>query len=47
MFGSGWEALLDVREWSEGSLECPGVFGSPYRMTGCGWEAFLDVREWS
>ena len=45
-------ALADVREWSVGSLECPGVVGRPSRMSGSGrkalpnvWEPLSDVRE--
>ena len=45
-FGSGWEALTDVREWSGDPGECPGVVGGlhgcpgvigrPSRMPGSG-----------
>ena len=45
MFGSGWEALQDVRKWSGGPPGCPGVVGRPSRMSGCGREALSDVRE--
>ena len=39
MLGSGWEALLDVQEWSGCSPECPGVVERPSRKSWRGWEA--------
>ena len=33
MSGSGRETLPDAREWSGGPHRCPGVFGSPTRMS--------------
>ena len=36
MFGSGREALLDIREWSGGPPGCPGVVGRSSRMSGSG-----------
>ena len=54
MTDSGREALSDVREWTGGPPESPGVVGSfyrksekPSRMSGSGRVAFPDVREWS
>ena len=47
MSGSGRETHLDLREWSEGPLGCPGVVGRPSWMTWSGREALPDVREWS
>ena len=47
MFASGWESLLDVREWLGGPPGCLGVVGKPSRMSESGWEAHPDVREWS
>ena len=56
MSGSGWEALLDVREyrealsdvreWSGGPPGCPGMVGRPSWMSSSGREALSDVREW-
>ena len=43
----GREAFADVREWSGGPPECPGVVGRPSRMFGSGREAHPDVWEWS
>ena len=50
MSGSDWESILDVREWSGGPPECPGVggkpsrmFGRPFWMSGSGRVALLDV----
>ena len=34
MSGSGRNSLLDVREWTGGPLECPGVVGRPSQMSG-------------
>ena len=34
MSGSYWEALPDVREWSEDPPGCPGVVGRPSQMSG-------------
>ena len=57
MYGSGREALTNVREWSGVYPKCPGVVGKPSqlsvsgghpsRMSESGREAFLNVREWS
>ena len=33
MSESGQEALLDVREWLEGSPGCPAVVGRPFRIS--------------
>ena len=38
--GSVWEALPDVREWSDGPPRCPRVARSSR-------ETLPDVREWS
>ena len=55
--GSGWEAILEVREWSGGHpgclagveypLGCPGVVGMSSRRSGGGREVHAEVREWS
>ena len=57
MFGSGREALPDVREWSGGPREFTGVVGRPTRITSSGrrpsrisrsgWKTHQDVQEWS
>ena len=54
MSGSGREALLDVREWSEALPDVrewlgdpPGWFGRPFRMFGSGLETLSNVWEWS
>ena len=47
MFGSGREALPDVREWSRLPPGCPGKVGRPSRMSGSVHEAHQDVRECS
>ena len=47
MSGSGGEALPDVREWSAGPYECPGVVGSPSEKFGSGWESLPEVWVWS
>ena len=39
------EAFADVREWSGGSLGCPGVVGRPFQVSGSGRVALPDVRE--
>ena len=44
MFGSGWEALPDVREWSDGPNGCPGVVARPSLRSGSCREAIPDVR---
>ena len=44
MSGSGLEALPDVREWSGGPPECPGVVGRPFRMSRSGREALPMSR---
>ena len=36
MCGNGQEAILDVRELSEGLPRCPGVVWRPSRMCGSG-----------
>ena len=43
MFGSGREALKDVRERSGGPPVSPGVVGRSSRMSGSGREALQDV----
>ena len=45
MSGSVRDALLDVKECSEGPPRCPGVVGRTSRMSGSGREALPDVRE--
>ena len=52
MYGSGREALSDVRECSEGPpgcsggpLKCPGVVWRPSLMSGSGRETLSDVQE--
>ena len=55
MFGCGWEALQDVREWSEtllnvrewsrGPPRCSEVVGRPFRMSGSGRKFLPEVRE--
>ena len=45
MSGSGREGLPDVRKWSVGPRECPGVEGRVYRMSGSGVEALPDIRD--
>ena len=45
MSGRGREALLDVREWSEGLPGCPGVVGRRSQMSLSGREALPDVWE--
>ena len=57
MSGSGREALSDVWEWSGGPRGfagvverppgCPGVIGTPFRMSRSGREALPNVQEWS
>ena len=47
MSGSGRETLLDVREWSGGPPECPGVVGRPSRKSRIGREALRHIREFS
>ena len=44
MFESGRETFPDVREWSGGPPECPGVVGRPSRMSERGLETLPDVR---
>ena len=44
MSESGRETLPDVQEWSVGPPGCPGVVGSPSRMTWSGREAIPNVR---
>ena len=46
MSGSGWEAQPDVRNWSGGPHECPGVVGRPSQISVSGRVALPDVREW-
>ena len=55
MFRNGWEALLDVWQWSGGLSDCLEVVERPSRMTvigreacrmsGSGQEALLDFRQ--
>ena len=45
MTGNGWEALLEVREGSEGPPKSLGGVGRLFRMSGKGWEALLEVQE--
>ena len=47
MYDSGREALEDLREWSGGPSECPGVVGMPSRMSKSGGDDFTDVQEWT
>ena len=44
MFGSGWKALPEVREWSEGPRGCPGVVRRFSQMSKSGLQALPDVR---
>ena len=46
MTASGLDALPDVREWSQGLLECPGVVRRPSQKFGSGRETVPDVWEW-
>ena len=46
MSGSGRVGLPDVRRWSEGPRECPGVVGRALGMFGSCREALEDVLEW-
>ena len=46
MSRSGWEALVDVREWSGVLTGCQRVVGRPSRMFGKGREAIPDIPEW-
>ena len=43
---SGREALLDIREFSEGPPGYPGVVERLSWMSGSGWEALPDDQEW-
>ena len=45
MSGSGREVLPDVREWSVGPPESPGVVGRTSLMSGSGLEVLPKVRE--
>ena len=47
MFGSGREALPEVREWSGVPPGYPRVVGKPSRMSRSGQEVLPDVQEWS
>ena len=47
MSKSGREALPNVREWSGGPPECPGMIGRPSLMSGSGRESLPNVLEWS
>ena len=47
MSRSGRESLSDMRMWSVGFPECPGVVGRPSRIIGSSREALPDIREWS
>ena len=42
---SGWEALLECQEGSEGPPRVSGGVGRPSWRAGKGWEAFLDGQE--
>ena len=42
----GWEALLDVLEWSGAPPRYPGVVGRPFRMSWSGREHLPNIREW-
>ena len=44
MFGSGREALPDIRERSGGRVRFTGVVGRPSWMFGSDRKAFPDVR---
>ena len=46
-FPEVWAAHPEVREWSVGYPEDPGVFGRLSRSYGGGREAFPEVRPWS
>ena len=46
MSGSGWEAIPDVRKWSEDPPVCLGVVGRTKRMSGSGQESLPNVPEW-
>ena len=46
MFGSGREALTDIREWFEDPAGCLGVVRRPSWMSGSCREALPNVREW-
>ena len=46
-FGSGREALWEVRECSVGPHGSPAVVGSPSQRSVSGREAVPKVREWS
>ena len=41
----GWDALPDVREWSEVPPGCSGVVWRSSRMSGSGWGALPEVQE--
>ena len=47
MFGSGREALRDVREWPRGPPEYLGVVGRPSQMSGSGRKALTNAWELS
>ena len=44
---NGQDSLPDVRKWSKGYSDGPGVVRRPYRMSGSGRESLRDVQEWS
>ena len=46
MSGSGLEALPVVREWSGCHRGCPGVVGSPFRLSVSRRDAPGYVKEW-
>ena len=47
MSAIGWEALLDVWQWSGVHPGCPRLVDHPSLMFGSGRETLLDVRDWS
>ena len=44
---SGWEAVLEGREWLGGSTGGPGAVGRHFRSVKSGLEALSEGREWS
>ena len=45
MSGSDRKTTPNFREWSGGTLGCPGVVETPSRMSLSGREALPEVRE--
>ena len=41
----GREAILEVRNWSGGTLKGPGWVGRPFWRSETGREAILEVRD--